>query len=56
MQEPPKAWKKIGYRGFSAFLNLDNDLLIFRRFGKLNIRLLLYLQDEIAVLEERPSH
>lgn len=47
-----KPWKEIGYRGFSAFLASDNDFLIFRRFGSLNARLLLYLQDEIAVLEQ----
>jgi hypothetical protein len=47
-----KPWKEIGYRGFSAFLASDNDFLIFRRFGAINARLLLYLQDEIAVLEE----
>ncbi|KAH7390569.1 hypothetical protein BKA66DRAFT_568509 [Pyrenochaeta sp. MPI-SDFR-AT-0127] len=50
---PEKPWKEIGYRGFSAFLASDNDFLIFRRFGSLNARLILYLQDEIAVLEEK---
>lgn len=47
----PKPWKEVGYRGFSAFLDSDNDFLIFRRFGSVNTRLLLYLQDQIAVLE-----
>lgn len=47
-----KPWKEIGYRGFSAFLASDNEFLIFRRFGSLNTRLLLYSQDKIAVLEE----
>ena len=47
----PKHWKEIGYRGYSAFLASDNDFMIFRRFGTLNARLLLYLQDQIAVLE-----
>jgi hypothetical protein len=47
-----KPWKEVGYRGFSAFLASDNDFLIFRRFGSVNARLLLYLQDEIAVLEK----
>jgi hypothetical protein len=47
-----KPWKSIGYRGFSAFLASDNDFLIFRRFGAINARLLLYLQDEICVLEK----
>ena len=48
-----KYWKDVGYRGFSAFLASDDDFLIFRRFGALNARLLLYLQDEIVVLEEQ---
>jgi hypothetical protein len=47
-----KYWKEVGYRGFSTLLASDNDFLIFRRFGALNARLLLYLQDEIAVLED----
>ena len=47
-----KPWKDVGYRGFSAFLASDNDFLIFRKFGTLSARLLLYLQDEIVVLEE----
>jgi hypothetical protein len=51
-----KPWKEIGYRGFSAFLASDNDFLVFRRFGAINARLLLYLQDEIAVLEQDLEH
>jgi hypothetical protein len=51
-QSQSKPWKEIGYRGFSAFLASDNEFLIFRRFGSLNTRLLLYAQDKIAVLEE----
>ena len=47
-----KPWKTIGYRGFSAFLASDTDFLIFRRFGTLNARILLFLQDEITSLEE----
>lgn len=47
----PKYWKEIGYRGYSAFLASDNDFMVFRRYGTLNARLLLYLQDQIAVLE-----
>jgi hypothetical protein len=48
-----KPWKEIGYRGFSAFLASDNDFLVFRRFGAVNARLLLYLQDEIVILEQQ---
>jgi hypothetical protein len=52
LRKRSKPWKEVGYRGFSAFLASDNDFLIFRRFGSVNARLLLYLQDEIAVLEK----
>lgn len=52
-EEPEKPWKVIGYRGFSALLGSDNDFMIFRRFGALNARILLLLQDEIAVLEQQ---
>jgi hypothetical protein len=48
--KPPK---ETGYRGLSAFLASDSDFLIFRRFDTLNAGLLLYLQDQIVVLEER---
>jgi hypothetical protein len=48
----PKPSKEIGYRGLSAFLASDSGFLIFRRFDTLNARLLLYLQDQIVVLEE----
>ena len=47
-----KFWKTIGYQGYSKFLATDNDFLIFRRFGVLNTRVLLLLQDEISVLEQ----
>jgi len=53
VRQRSKPWKKVGYRGFSAFLASDNDFLIFRRFGSVNARLLLYLQDGIAVLESK---
>ncbi|KAF2658978.1 hypothetical protein K491DRAFT_651838 [Lophiostoma macrostomum CBS 122681] len=48
-----KPWKTIGYRGYSTFLASDNDFLVFRRFGTLNTRVLLLLQDEISVLEQK---
>jgi len=34
-------------------LNTDQDLLIFRRFGCLSVRNILYLQDRLSKLEER---
>lgn len=46
-----KPWKYIGYPGYSEFLASDDDLLFFRRFGVLNARVALGMQDEIAHLE-----
>ena len=47
-----KPWKYIGTKGYSEFLASEGDLLVFRRFGALNARILLALQDEISKLEE----
>jgi len=41
-----------GYHGYSAFLASDSDFCSFRRFDKLNLRVILALQDNIACLEE----
>ena len=48
-----KPWKYIGYHGYSSFISSDNDFFFLRRFGSLHARVLLALQDEIAVCEER---
>jgi hypothetical protein len=42
-----------GYRALSAFVNSSQShtFQIFRRFGDLNARCLLYLQDELCELE-----
>ena len=48
-----KPWKYIGIKGYSEFLASEDDLLIFRRFGALNTRVLLALQDEVSVLEQQ---
>lgn len=48
-----KPWKFIGYKGYSKFIDSDNDFLILRRFGTLSTRVALLLQDEISELEER---
>ena len=44
--------KYIYYQSFSAFIASDNDFLIFRRFGALNAKVLLGLQDQLSRLEE----
>jgi hypothetical protein len=45
--------KYTGYKKYSWFLASDDDFLIFRRFGTLNARVLLMLQDELTVAEEK---
>jgi hypothetical protein len=45
-------WKYSGYRVFSKWLASDQSFLITRRFGALQARVLLSLQDEIVKLEE----
>jgi hypothetical protein len=45
-------WKYVGYRQYSEFLSSDEDLLIVRRFGVLNARVLLSLQDRVSELED----
>ncbi|PMD29656.1 hypothetical protein L207DRAFT_593226 [Hyaloscypha variabilis F] len=47
-----KPWKYIGYQGYSKVLSSDTDFLVFRRFGAINARSLLRLQDRVVILEE----
>lgn len=62
LSEPPhvtqddifhEPWKYTGYKKYSWFLASDDDFLIFRRFGILNARVLLLLQDELTVAETK---
>lgn len=46
-------WKYIGYRRFCEFVDSDDDFFILRKFGKLNTRVLLALQDDLSELEGR---
>jgi len=48
-----KPWKYIGYRGYCRFLASDDDFFFLRRFGVLHARVLLALQDQITVLEDK---
>lgn len=51
---PDKApWKYAGYRVFSRFMASDDAFLIVRRFGNLNARIALSLQDDIVLLEQQ---
>ena len=43
----------IGYGAVAATMASDRDLSIFRRFGMLNTRNLLYLQSDLMSLETR---
>ncbi|KAL8912001.1 MAG: hypothetical protein Q9171_002914 [Xanthocarpia ochracea] len=43
----------VGYPKVAAFENADPSFLIYRKFGWLHNRLLLYLQDELAELEHK---
>ncbi|PYH42969.1 uncharacterized protein BP01DRAFT_384919 [Aspergillus saccharolyticus JOP 1030-1] len=47
-----KPWKYLGYHVYSTFLSSDRDFCNFRRFDRLNVRVLLLMQDEIVQLEE----
>lgn len=48
-----KPWKFIGYKGYTEFISSEDDWFVLRRFGTLNVRVALALQDEISVLEEQ---
>lgn len=46
-----KPWKYVGYKGYANLISLDNDFLLLRRFGALNARVALFLQDKVVKLE-----
>jgi len=48
-----KPWKYRGYKIFSKFVASDNDFFVIRRFGTLNARVILAMQDRISELEEQ---
>jgi hypothetical protein len=50
-----KPWRYLGYRGFSSFIASDDNFFILRRFGTLNARVFLALQDQLTVLESNLS-
>ncbi|KAF8533560.1 hypothetical protein BDD12DRAFT_864582 [Trichophaea hybrida] len=45
--------KPAGYERVSKFMDSDKDFLIFRRFGELNVRNILYLQDRLSEITEK---
>ncbi|SPO07123.1 uncharacterized protein DNG_09817 [Cephalotrichum gorgonifer] len=48
----PEYWRDEGYPGFSRWMASSDDFLVLRRFGQLNVRVLLLLQDRIVRKEE----
>ena len=46
----------LGYPKLAAFIDSDDNFMIFRRFGFLYSRVLLNKQDEIRELESRLDH
>jgi hypothetical protein len=52
-REREQPWKYVGYKVFSRWMASDRAFFIVRRFGALNARVALSLQDEIAELEEK---
>lgn len=47
-----KPWKYKGYPGFAKWMASSHDFIVFRRFGELNVRTMLLMQDRIARKEE----
>jgi hypothetical protein len=45
------AWKYEGYKAFSSWMASEDDFFLFRRFGSLNSRTILWMQDRITRIE-----
>jgi hypothetical protein len=48
-----KPWKYEGYPGFGKWMASSDDFFVLRRFGQLNVRVLLLMQDRIQRKEEQ---
>ena len=48
-----KPWRYLGYHSFANFVASDHDFFVLRRFGSLNARGLLGLQDQLSQIEEQ---
>ncbi|KAF2441987.1 hypothetical protein P171DRAFT_522900 [Karstenula rhodostoma CBS 690.94] len=46
------AWKYEGYKAFSSWMASEDDFFLFRRFGDLNCRTILWMQDRIKRVED----
>jgi hypothetical protein len=47
-----KLWKYEGYPGFAKWMASSDDFFVLRRFGQMNTRVLLLMQDRIKRKEE----
>ncbi|MCJ1355199.1 MAG: hypothetical protein MMC33_005190 [Icmadophila ericetorum] len=50
---PPQTPVPVGYGAVASCMNCDRDLALYRRFGALNSRNLLYMQSELMSMETR---
>ena len=50
--EALKPWKYEGYPGFARWMASSDDFFVLRRFGQMNTRVLLLMQDRITRKEE----
>ncbi len=48
-----KPWQQVGYQAYCDLLALESDFFIVRRFGSLNVRVALRMQDAISRLGEQ---
>jgi hypothetical protein len=46
-------WKYLGYRIFSRWVGSEKSFLVVRQFSTLNARIILWLQDDISLLEQQ---
>jgi hypothetical protein len=46
-------WKYLGYRIFSRWVGSEKSFLVVRQFSTLNARIILWLQDDISILEQQ---
>ena len=51
--KPPALFAASDLMGVTEFLNIDSDLWIFRRFGKLHLFNILCMQQNLALLEDQ---
>ena len=49
-------WRDEGYPGFSKWMSSADDFFVLRRFGQLNIRIILLMQDRIVRKEDELAH